>query len=162
MIENLHVDKSQTPEKFQYLTADVLNFLAGTMQALDALEKEIYKRHQLLQSERTVPNQIHEDEDSLWEDYFQRCEKIIAPASTKPYKDTRTFGNPAHYDYLNDTATKITLLVKSADRATVEFMFDSGIAKKEQFVLKRDGDRWKIDTKKYGYPGDPTWRKDEV
>lgn len=162
MNQNLNIDKSQTPEKFQHLTAGILDFLLGIMEALDTLEKEIYERHQALQSERTTPNQIHEDEDSLWEDYFQRCEKIIAPVSAKPYKDTRTFGSPAHYDYLNHPATKIILVVKSTNRATVEFLFDSGIAKKEQFVLKNDNGNWKIDTKKYGYPDEAVWRKDEL
>jgi hypothetical protein len=132
------------------------------LQALDKLEKEIYERHQVLKSERTSSNQIDEDEDDLWEEYFKRCKEIIAPISVKPYNDTRTFGKPTHYDYLNNPNTKIILIVKSINRAVVESLFDHGVAKKEQFILKKDNDGWKIDTKKYGFLDDDAWRKDEI
>lgn len=161
MIGNFEIDNSQTPEKWQYLTTEVLEFLTEIMRSLDDLEAEIYKRHQFL-SEGDFSNEAPEDEDELWEEYFRRCHEIIAPISTKPYKDNRSFGNPTQYQYLNDPKTKITLLIKSDSRATVEFQFDKGISKKEQFILKKDNDRWKIDTKKYGFPDEATWRKDEL
>ncbi|MCX8533369.1 hypothetical protein [Chryseobacterium luquanense] len=161
MIENLRVDKSQTPEKFQHLTKEILDFLIDKLQTLDNLEKEIYERYQVLQLD-TNPNQAHEDEDGLWEEYFQRCEKIIAPISIKPYKDNRTFGKPTHYDYLNNANTKIILILKSINRGIVELQFDNGVAKKEQFIIKKDNDSWKIDTKKYSFPGEGVWRKDEI
>lgn len=162
MIESLKVDKSQIPEKFKHLIEEILNFLICKLQTLDNLEKEIYERNQILQSEITSANQSYEDEDRLWEEYFQRCEEIIAPISIKPYKDTRTFGKPTHYDYLNNTNTKIILTVKSINRAAVELQFDNGVAKKEQFILKKDTDNWKIDTKKYSFLSEDTWRKDEI
>jgi len=161
MIENLKVDKSQTPEKFQHLTKGILDFLIDKLLTLDNLEKEIYNRYQILQSGIPPFNQAY-DEDGLWEEYFQRCEKIIAPISNKPYKDTRTFGKPTHYDYLNNANTKIILIVKSINRAIVELQFDNGVAKKEQFIVKKDNDSWKIDTKKYGFLGEDVWRKDEI
>jgi hypothetical protein len=39
-----------------------------------------------------------------------------------------------------------------ANRAVVKSLFDRGVDKKEQFVLKKNDDGWKIDTKKYGFP----------
>lgn len=162
MIENLKVDKSRTPEKFQHLIDEILNFLISNLRTLDNLEKEIYERHQFLQTEIASGNSIYADEDRLWEDYFQRCQEIIAPISSKPYKDTRTFGKPTHYDYLNNENTEIIVIIKSISRATVELYFNNGIAKKEQFILKKDNDNWKVDTRKYSFPSEDIWRKDEI
>jgi hypothetical protein len=52
--------------------------------------------------------------------------------------------------------------MKSENRAVVETYFEHGIAKKEQFVLKKDNNSWKIDTKKYGFPDEDKWWKDEI
>ncbi|MBL7707252.1 MAG: hypothetical protein JNM21_17025 [Taibaiella sp.] len=162
MIENLKIDISPTPGKFQHLANDVLEFLLRNLQALDRLEQEIYGRHQVLASERPSPNQVHPGEDDLWDEYAQRCTEIIAPISVKPYTDTRSFGQPTKYEYLNDPGTTITVTVKSMNRAVVEALFESAIAKKEQFVLRKMEDSWKIDTKKYGYQDETTWYKDEL
>lgn len=162
MIENLKIDTSPTPGKFQHLANEVLDFLLGHLQALDRLEQEIYERHQLLASARPAPNQVHPDEDDLWDEYAQRCLEIITPISIKPYKDTRSFGQPSKYEYLNYPGTKITITVKSMNRAVIEVLFESAIAKKEQFVLKKVEDSWKIDTKKYGFQDETTWYKDEL
>lgn len=162
MIENLKVDISPTPGKFQHLAHEVLAFLLRNLQALDRLEQEIYERHQLLASARPAPSQVHPDEDDLWDEYAQRCTEIIAPISVKPYTDTRSFGQPTKYGYLNYPGTTITVTVKSMNRAVVEALFESAIAKKEQFVLRKMEDSWKIDTKKYGYKDETTWYKDEL
>lgn len=162
MIENLKIDTSPTPEQFQHLAKEVLGFLLRNLQALDRLEQEIYERHQVLASERPAPSQVHPDEDDLWDEYAQRCAEIITPISVKPYKDTRSFGKPAKYAYLNYPETKITITVKSPDRAVVEALFESAVAKKEQFVLRKMADSWQIDTKKYGFQNEATWYKDEL
>lgn len=162
MIEKFKIDTSPTPGKFQHLANEVLEFLLRNLQALDRLEQEIYERHQVLASERSAPNQVHPGEDDLWDEYAQRCTEIIAPISIKPYTDTRSFGQPTKYAYLNFPGTKITVTIKSTNRAVVEALFESAIAKKEQFVLRKVEDGWKIDTKKYGYQDEATWYKDEL
>jgi hypothetical protein len=153
---------SPTPEKFQHLTEEIIDFLIPKLQQLDTLEQEIYNRHQILQSPRISSNQEHPDEEGLWDEYFQRCKEILAPIILKHYTDTRSFGNPPQYDYLNDVNTTITLTIKSESRAVIEAVFERGIAKKEQFILIKDDDSWKIDAKKYGFPDEKTWHKDEL
>lgn len=162
MIEKLNIDVSQTPEKFQQLANELLDFLIGKLLVIDALEQEIYERYQILEAKRISPNQTHPDEEDLWDEYAQRCKEIIAPISTKPYNDSRSFGKPTAYEYLSYPNTKISLIMKSENRAVVETFFEDAIAKKEQFVLKKDNNGWKIDTKKYGYPDEDKWWKDEI
>lgn len=163
MIEHLHIDNSQTPEKFQHLTNEVLTFLVSNLLALDKLEQEIYDRFEVLKTLRTSPNQVHPDEEAVWEEYAQRCRDLIEPISAKPYKDTsRSFGKPTAYTYLSYPDTKITFIMKSAPRAVVEIRYEYGLAKKEQFVLKKEENGWKIDSKKYGFPDEDTWWKDSL
>ena len=162
MIEKKNIDVSQTPEKFQQLANELLDFLIGKLLVIDALEQEIYDRYQILEEKRISPNQTHPDEEDLWDEYAQRCKEIIAPISTKPYNDSRSFGKPTAYEYLSYPNTKISLIMKSENRAVVETFFEDAIAKKEQFVLKKDNTGWKIDTKKYGYSDEDKWWKDEI
>lgn len=162
MIEKLNIDLSQTPEKFQDLGHEILDFLIGKLLLIDALEQEIYDRYQVLEEKRASPNQTHPDEEDLWDEYAQRCKEIIAPISIKTYNDSRSFGKPTAYKYLSYPDTKISLIMKSENRAVVETYFEHGIAKKEQFVLKKDNNSWKIDTKKYGFPDEGKWWKDEI
>lgn len=162
MIDKLNIDLSLTSEKFQHLAHEILGFLIGKLLLMDALEQEIYDRYQVLEEKRASPNQAHPDEEDLWDEYAQRCKEIIAPISTKRYNDSRSFGKPTAYEYLGYPSTKISLIMKSENRAVVETYFEHGIAKKEQFVLKKDNTGWKIDTKKYGFPDEKKWWKDEI
>jgi hypothetical protein len=162
MIEKLNIDASQTPEKFRYLTNEVLEFLVGKLLIIDQLEQEIYERYEVIQTLRTSPNQAHPGEKGLWEEYAQRCKAIIAPISIKPYNDSRSLGKPTAYEYLNYPDTKIIFIMKSANRAVIETQYEYGIGKKEKFVLKKDENGWKIDTKKYGFSGEDTWWKDNL
>lgn len=163
MIEQLNIDNSQTPEKFQHLTHEALTFLVSNLRALDQLEQEIYDRFELLKTLRTSPNQVHPNEEEVWEEYAQRCKAIIEPISAKPYKDTsRSFGAPTAYAYLSYPDTKVTFIMKSATRAVVETRYEYGLEKKEQFVLKKEENGWKIDSKKYGFPDEDSWWKDNL
>jgi indole-3-glycerol phosphate synthase len=93
MTEKLNIDLSQTPEKFEDLGHEILDFLIGKLLLIDALEQEIYDRYQVLEEKRASPNQTHPDEEDLWDEYAQRCKEIIAPISIKTYNDSRSFGN---------------------------------------------------------------------
>ncbi len=162
MIGKLNIDLSQTSEKFQHLAHEILEFLIGKLLLIDALEQEIYDHYQVLEEKRVSPNQTHPDEEDLWDEYAHRCKEIIAPISTKRYNDSRSFGKPTAYEYLGYPTTKISLIMKSENRAVVETYFEYGIAKKEQFIVKNDNNGWKIDSKKYGYPNENKWWKDEI
>lgn len=159
----MNIDTSQTPEKFQSQAGAVIDFLLEQLKALDQLEQEIHDRYELLTSQREVANQTHPDEEGLWEEYAERSTAIISPISTKPYTDnSRSFGQPTKYAYLAYPDTRILFLMKSANRAVVEMQYEYGITRKEQFVLKLENNTWKIDAKKYGYPDEDSWYKDDL
>lgn len=75
---------------------------------------------------------------------------------------SRSFGKPTKYEYLTYPDTKIKFIMKSANRTVIETEYQYGSGRKHQFVLKKDGENWKIDTKKYGFPNEKTWYKDEL
>ena len=72
---------------------------------------------------------------------------------------SRSFGKPTKYEYLSYSDTQVFFIMKSANRAVVELIYEYGIKKKDQFVLKYDGENWKVDTKKYGFRDGSTWYK---
>lgn len=52
--------------------------------------------------------------------------------------------------------------MKSDNRAVIETHFEVGVQKKEQFVIKKIDEIWKIESKKYSFPDETTWYKDEL
>lgn len=158
----MQIDSSQTPEKFLSFKEEVFVFLIDGLQALDKLEFEINGRYETLQAKRTSLNQVHPDEDGLWREYSERSREIIEPISTRYEETPRTIGKPTAYEYWTLPNTKFAFIMKSANRAVVETEYDHGISQKHQFVLKREGEVWKIDSKKYSFPGEETWYKDEI
>lgn len=157
----MNIDKSQTLEKFLHLTDEVLGFLIRNLESLNKLEQEIFERSEALKNPEQR-NQVQPGEKELWAEYGLRYNQIIASISMKPSEGGGSFGKPAKYDYLSYPNTKIICIMKSANRAVIEMYYEYGIEKKEQFVLKKEGDSWKIDTKKYGFPDEDTWWKDEI
>ena len=158
-----NVDSNHTPEKFQHFKDELISFLTDNLLKLDALENEIFQRHEVLKSQRSSPNQSHPDEESLWDDYFERCKAIINPISVSNSNEiSRSFGNPSQYHYLLRPNTKMFFIMKSDNRAVIETHFEVGVQKKEQFVIKKIDEIWKIEGKKYNFPDETTWYKDEL
>ena len=161
-IQELTIDTSQTPEKFWHLKDEIVGFLLDKLQEINTLEQEIFKRSEKLKNP-DEPNQVQPGEDELWEEYASRCKEILVQICLNPSEDgSRSFGKPAKYDYLSYPDTKFTFIMKSANRAVIETLYVYGIERKEQFVLKKDKENWKIDTKKYGFPDEDTWYKDDL
>lgn len=161
MLENMNIDASQTPEKFQHLKAEVLGFLIANLEALNKLEQEIFERNLALKNPE-ARHQVQPGQMELWAEYKRRYLEMATPISVKQPEGGGSFGKPAKYDYLSYPDTKIVFTMKSADRAVVETQYEYGIKKKEQFVLRKTADGWKIDTKKYGFPDEDTWWKDAL
>lgn len=160
MLKQLNIDTSQTSERFLYLTDEILSFLIDKLQALDKLEQEIFERYEVLKTKRIVPNEICSWEDELWIEYAWRSEEIISPISWKPHKvDFRPIGKPTMYEYLSYPDTKICFKMRSLHRAVIEIQFEYGIREKHQFVLRKNENGWKIDTKKYSFPNEDIWHK---
>lgn len=162
IIQRLEVDLSPSPVKYQGLSKEVLLVLIKNLQALDRLEKEIYQRSLELKNPKE-PNQMQPGEAELWKEYASRYVELSSPMCLKPVdQGSRSFGEPSKYDYLSYPDTKLVFLMKSLKRAVVEVHYEYGAESKEQFVLKKDGDDWKIEGKKYGFPGEEKWYKDEL
>lgn len=162
MLKQLKIDTSQTSEKFLHLTDEILAFLTDKLHTLNKLEQEIFERSQILKDPKN-PHQLQPGEKELWTEYSQRYKNIVAPISLKPLENSRSsFRKPTKYDYLSYPDTKITFIMKSANRVIVETQYEYGITQKDQFVLKKVENRWKIDTKKYSFPDENTWWKDKI
>ncbi|MBV7270622.1 hypothetical protein [Winogradskyella luteola] len=157
IIERLNIDSSQSSEKFQHLSNEILVFLIKNLRALDSLEKEIYERSLDLKNPKE-PNQVQPGEKELWKEYTMRYREITSLICIKPNDwRGRSFGNRPKYDYLNYPDTRLLFIMKSAKRAVVETYFNYAVKEKEQFILKKDGDHWKIDVKKHGFQSEEKW-----
>ena len=161
-VEKLNIDTSQTPEKFRHMTDEILEFLISKLQEINSLEQEIFERSNSLKNPKE-PNQLQPGEKELWAEYAKRRKEITNPISLNQSEEgSRSFGKPTKYEYLKYPDTQISFIMKSANRAVVEIIYEYGIKSKDQFVLKKEGENWKIDTKKYGFPDESTWHKDEL
>ena len=161
-IKELNIDTSQTPEKFLNLKDEIIAFLIDSLQEINSLEQEVFKRSEKLKNPNE-PNQVQPGEAELWNEYASRHKKILDQiAINASLGGSRSFGEPAKYNYLSDPDTKFSFIMKSANRAVIETMYENGITKKEQFVVKKENENWKIDSKKYGFSNENTWYKDEL
>jgi hypothetical protein len=159
------IDISQTPEKFQNMKDEVLSFLITNLLSLNDLETKYFEEYNELDADKKrlgIPsNQTHPKEDELWAEYNQNCNSILNSICLKSFNE-RSLGKPAGYDYLDYKDTKILFIMKSDSRAIIETYFDEGIKKKEQFILRKTTNGWKIDKKNYGSQGDNKWFKDNT
>ncbi|MBQ0907733.1 hypothetical protein KBJ98_03340 [Flavobacterium sp. F-328] len=160
VVEKLNINTSQTQEKFLQLTDEILEFLINKLQEINSLEHEIFVRSKSLKNPKE-PNQVQLGEKELWAEYKKRRSEITNPISLNQSDEgSRSFGKPTKYEYLSYPDTQVFFIMKSANRAIVEIIYEYGIKKKDQFVLKKEGENWKVDTKKYGFPDETTWYKD--
>ncbi|AXG69433.1 NTF2 fold immunity protein [Kordia sp. SMS9] len=161
IIPKLAIDVSQTPRKFQHFADEIVPFLIEKLHEIHILEKEVYTRSRALKNPKE-PNQVQPGEDELWDEYAERRKAITAPISVQPTDGGgTTFGKPTKYEYLYNVDTKIVFIMKSVKRVVVELYFKKGVACKDQFVLRKEGEHWKVHTKKYGFQGEDTWYKDD-
>lgn len=161
-VEKLNINTSQTPEKFLHITDEILEFLINKLQEINSLEQEIFERSKSLKNPKE-PNQVQPGEKELWTEYKKRRSEITNPISLNQSDEgSRSFGKPTKYEYLSYPDTQVFFIMKSVNRAVVEIVYEYGMKKKDQFVLKKEGENWKVDTKKYGFPDETTWYKDEL
>lgn len=161
-VEKLNINTSHTQEKFLHMTNEILGLLINKLQEINSLEEEIFERSKSLKNPN-APNQVQPGENELWAEYKKRRSQITNPISLNQSDDgSRSFGKPTKYAYLSYTDTRVLFIMKSANRAVVEIVYEYGLKRKDQFVLKKDGENWKVDTKKYGFQDEPTWYKDEI
>ncbi|MFK7750503.1 MAG: hypothetical protein AB8B65_19080 [Kordia sp.] len=160
--QKLTIDVSQSSEKFQHFADEIICFLIEILQEIHTLEKEIFERSSALKNP-DEPHQVQPGEKELWTEFTQRRKVITAPASLKPTDGgSNSFGKPTKYEYLSYSKTKVLFIMKSAKRAVVEIQYEYGIESKDQFVLKRDENGWKVATKKYGFQGEDKWYKSQL
>ncbi len=162
VVKKYNIDSSQTTEKFLPFKDEIIDFLLSKLEKLNKLEQEIFERSQKLKSPKE-PNQIQPGEKELWREYKERHKQITDSVCMKPSKNTTSsFGKPTKYEYITYPDTKIIFIMKSAKRAVIEMEYENGVKSKDQFILKKEGNDWKIFAKKYGYQGESTWYKDEL
>lgn len=162
ILKIINIDSSETLEKFKHNTKEILDLLIGKLVELHKLEQEIFNRSQALKNPNE-PNQVQPGENELWEEYRYHRKLITVPICLNPHDGgSCLFGKPTKYEYLTYPNTKISFIMKSANRAVVEAQYEYGIKKKEQFALKKDDEGWKIITKKCGFQNEAGWFKDEL
>lgn len=159
ILKNLNIDTSQTSEKFQPMAEEILELLISNLQKINELESEIFKRDEDLKNPKE-PNQLQPGQLELWKEYEARRDAITDAICMKSQKGgADSFGKPTKYEYITYPDTQFFFIMKSANRAVVEVLYEKGIKQKDQFVFKKDGTTWKIDTKKYGFTRETTWYK---
>ena len=162
--KDLNITTSETPEKFMHLKDEIVAFLIDKLQDINFLEREIFARSQKLKNPKE-PNQVQPGETELWDEYAARYKELLTPIAFNPLVGgSNSFGNPAKYDYLSNPDTEIFFIMKSSNRAVVEtrYKYGIGVVQKHQFVLKKEAENWKIESKKYGFENETTWYKDAI
>jgi hypothetical protein len=133
----LKIDVSNTPGKFQHMADEIVLPLLKVLGALNALEAKF-------------------SDTDKWDEFNALCKRIIDPISAKPFNRRLSMENPPRYMYLNEPETRVFFIMKSANRASVEFYFD-GAHQKERFVFKNTENGWLVDEHKYGFSGSESW-----
>lgn len=152
--ENIEVDISQTPEKFQGMFDEIVNPLLKLLDELCTLEMETYAKSEA----------ANDDSIDFFSEYRKRYGELIKPMCTEKLMECNyavSYGSPAEYEFLR-TGCKLFFIMKSCKRAAVEFQYDIGILKKKQFILMNIDGEWKISSVKYSFSDEKSWHKDSI
>lgn len=159
-INNLNIDDSQSKEQFRHHAKKVVQFLVLNLLNIHQLEQAIFSRNEALKNPNE-PNQVQAGQLELWSEFKTRRKEITDSISLN-ISDLGggSFAKPTKYEYVTYPTTKFHFIMKSAKRTVVETEYRFGMIQNDQFVLKKVGEEWKVNTKKYGFSNEGKWHKD--
>jgi len=168
MADSIQIVVRDTPEKFQGLAEEIVRPLLEVLRRRNGLERETCARSDQLQKEKAAAgvslNLTIPAERELWGEYRRRYLEIVKPFCLPDflkYGAARSFGKPARYDYIFDTPeAKVYFTMKSAKRAVVETIAQRSFDTRYRFVLRPDGDGWKVGAVDYAFGNDTDWHVD--
>ena len=142
------VNVNETPEKFRHFKDEIISLLLPVLQKLCQLEKEIAN---------TGIN------DDSWKEYKRCYAEAIHPIGTGSLLNQRgiagAISTPARYDYPNMHCSKISFIMKSLNKATVEIHYKHGSDKADQFIFVKTEEGWKLNEKKQSFSKSGTWHR---
>ena len=160
--KKLKIDTTQTSEKFSPFAEEIVDFLVDSLLKIDFLDKEIFERNKALLNPKQ-PNMIQPGELELDAKYLERRKIITDSICSKPQKKYGFLpGNPSIYDYLNAVNIKFDFIMKSNSRAIIEIGYVYFTQRKDQFILKKVDDKWRIDSKNLILEGKTKLYKSEI
>ncbi len=168
MAADIQIVVQDTPEKFQGLAEEIVRPLLEVLRRRNDLEREICGRYFKLREEQIAsgisPNQATPADQAVTEEYFRRYLELVKPCCLPgflKYGPSRSFGKPARYDYIFDVPeARVYFTMKSARRAVVETMALRSFDTRYRFVLRPDGDGWKVANVDYTFGPDTDWHVD--
>ncbi len=167
-ISKIEINSDNTKEKYKSMKDELVYLLINLLCNLCLLEEEIFVRNQKMEDDKLkagIPtNQTAPGFKELWLEYQERYKKFIIPVCTSDLIKrgyAKSIGNPAKYAYLNNEC-KIYFIMKSKSRAVIEIYFFYGINQKNQFVIKKIDDSWKLSEVRYGFANKTNWYIDHI
>ena len=152
-----------TPEAYRPMAEQLVPPVLGLLKSLSDLETEIFRRSQGLDAQKQaqgIPShQVAPGWKDLMTEYHNRIYDLASPLCTEKLLSKgygRSYGSSPCYGYL-DGDCQIFFTMKSAKRAVIETKYHESIDKAHQFVLRPEGDGWKLDAVSYRYSDDKTW-----
>lgn len=165
----VNIAVQETPEKLRAMAEALVPSLLELLRARSALEDEIDARCKELDKAKLAAgiayNQAAPGEPALWAEYRRRylalVENRCVPGFLK-YGAANSFGRPAKYAYLDDSAECLaTVIMKSAKKAVVETCYANGYQKKRhRFTLKLTESGWLISKVEYADFDEVSWHID--
>lgn len=165
---NIKFNTNSTPDKYQEMKYELIPILINLLDEISILESTFIKKNEELKAGKIklgIPSsQIPPGYEEMWKEYKQKYRELIEEICTEElleYGFANSIGKPGKYDYLK-TGCDLFFIMKSSKRATIEIHFEKGISMRNQFILRKIDDNWKISDKKYGFIGETTWYKDRI
>ncbi len=139
-------------EKYKDLAKEVTTNLIENLKELSRIEEKYsaYPKEERLELGR-----------KYFELFREEYKIVVDKIGTEKIKESHyggSIGSPTEYWYLSDSYEG-TCIMKSPKKVVVEFSFKYGIAKKHQFTMKLVDEEYKLDSVKYGFPGEGKWYK---
>jgi len=168
MAGNIEIVLQDTPEKFRDTAEEAARSLLDLLRRRNELEREICERYFKLREEQVAagisPNQATPEDQAVIAEFHRRYLELVEPwclPGLLKYGPARSFGKPARYDYIFQVPEcKIYVTMKSARRAVVETFTQKSWDTRYRFVLRPDGDVWKVGNVDYTFGSDTDWHID--
>lgn len=164
-MDNIEIDTLDTPEKLCPLADEIVPILATILKDVAKLSEQITKRMNKLNDSKPGGQYsciAHSDTPALWQEYKERYHALFDPHCTEKLLKRRidccqSLGD-TDFSALDTDNSKVSFLMKSKGKAIIVVYAENNFQKNYRFVMRQEGDTWKIDEIAFQYLNEEKWK----
>lgn len=164
-MDNIKIDTLDTPEKLCPLADEIVPILAAILRDVAELREQMTMRMNKLRESKPGGRYspiVHPDTPAVWQEYKERYHALFDPHCTEKFLKRRidccqSLGDK-DFSALDTDNAKVSFLMKSKGKAIVVVYAEDITQNNYRFIMRQEGDDWKIDEIAFQYNCEEKWK----